>query len=512
MINDSPTIYCLRDSDLKVFDLLLPYDHVLQDFLNVIDWANVSSILRGYYSPDQGRPGIPPLIMIKLEFLRYYYRLGDAEVIERSRSDIAFRWFLQLPVRCEPPDATTLCKFRARIGAEGFQKVFNQIIQQARDAGIIKDRLRLKDASHVIAAVAVPSTLQLLGQLRDRFLKEIAELDISVAEGFRVSAELIREQTAKLDASIRLEKRVELLRDILVWIDQFKPADVNASAWQQLMRTRRIAEKILDDQTSSDASDKILSLFDTEARRGMHGDWFDGYKVDMLVDADSELITRINVIAACGDEAMNAVALIEGEQQTFGNQIEEMSIDKAGYNGAMIRALEDSEKANVRVIVPPKALPATGFFTSENFVLSEDGSQVRCPSGQSSVRRTERKDGRRVLYTFSKAACAACPLLSQCMKQLPKARTGRAVSKNEYEVEYKRMEVRSTTEHYRDVRREHHHVERKFNETLNRHFGRRAHYFGTAKVTIQELMAAMTTNVKRIVKLLAVSPCTLSPQ
>lgn len=507
MIDQSEWRYRMSDEDLRIFDLLLPYDHVLQDFLNLIGWEAIASKLEPFFSPNMGRPGIPPIYLLKLEFLRYYYRLSDSEVVERCRSDIAFRWFLQLPIRSEPPDATTLCKFRGRIGQEGFQQVFNQIIHQAREAGLVKDRLRLKDASHVIASIAIPTSLQLLAQLRDRLLREVAAIDPVVANGFQTSMDQTRQETDQGDVSVRLEKRVALLRDILAWIDQYKPADREACAWQALQKTRRLAKKILSDQTDSEASDKILSLVDTEARRGMHGEWFEGYKVDMLVDADSELITQINVIEASGNEAVNCVTLVMAEQETFGNKIATVSIDRAGYDGAMIRELEDSKKANVEVIVPPKKRPETGLFTAEDFTVSADGAQVRCPSGATSSRRNEELGGRRVQFTFAKETCASCPLLERCMKKLPKGRMGRTVSKNEYALEYARLAERATTEHYREVRKEHPKVERKFTEPLNRHGGRRTPYHGKAKTTIHELMAATVTNVKRMTKLLAGFVC-----
>lgn len=501
MIDRSIRRYHLSEEDLHLFDLLLPYDHRVQDFLNCIDWDEIAGELEQFFSPNMGRPGIPPIYLIKMEFLRYYYRLSDVEVFERCRSDIAFRWFLQLPMRSEPPDATTLCKFRARIGQEGFQKVFDQIIHQARAAGLVKDRLRLKDASHVIASIAIPTSLQLLGHLRDRLLKEIAVIDPLVAEGFQVSSEQTRQETHHSDVVVRLEKRVLLLRDILAWIDQFKPEDGQSPAWQQLLITRRLAEKILNDQTDPNATNKILSLVDIEVRRGMHGEWFDGYKVDMLVDADSELITQINVMAATGNEALNAVTLVKAEQETFGNQIETISIDRAGYDGAMIRELEDPAKTNVKVIVPPKQIPDTKLFTANDFVVSADGQQATCPAGATSVRRNEEIGGRRVRFTFPKEACASCPLMNQCMNKLPVGRMGRAVSKNEYEAEYARVAARAKTDAYREVRKEHALVERKFTEPLNRHGGRRTPYRGKAKTTAHELMAAAATNVKRIAKL-----------
>ena len=44
------------------------------------------------------------------------------------------------------------------------------MVGQARKRGLVKDRLRLTDATHIIGSIAVPRTLELLAQLRDRML------------------------------------------------------------------------------------------------------------------------------------------------------------------------------------------------------------------------------------------------------------------------------------------------------------------------------------------------------
>ena len=87
------------------------------------------------------------------------------------------------------------------------------------------------------------------------------------------------------------------------------------------------------------------------------------------------------------------------------------------------------------------------------------------------------------------------------MKKSPRGRYGRKVHKNDYEREYRRARQKATTTRYQEVRAEHNKVERKLGELLNRHGGRRANYWGAGKVLIQELMAALATNMKRIVRL-----------
>lgn len=52
------------------------------------------------------------------------------------------------------------------------------------------------------------------------------------------------------------------------------------------------------------------------------------------MDANSNLICGIDVLAANADEAANAKNLIESEEAAHGNNIESLSIDGIGFNGA----------------------------------------------------------------------------------------------------------------------------------------------------------------------------------
>ena len=82
--------------DLQVFDTYVPKDHHLRKASELIDWDAFYDVLAPYYSPDRGQPSEPPVMMLKFEYLRYHYNLSDCQVIERSKTDIAFRMFLQI--------------------------------------------------------------------------------------------------------------------------------------------------------------------------------------------------------------------------------------------------------------------------------------------------------------------------------------------------------------------------------------------------------------------------------
>lgn len=489
--------------DLEVFEAFVPPDHYLRKALRVIPWEDFEDQLAAYYCPDRGRPPESPVLMLKLEYLRYHHQLSDRQVIERAKTDLGFRFFLQVDVHDQLPDPSSLCRFRGRLGQEGFHKVFDQVVATARRHDLVKDRLRIKDATHVIADIALPTTLALVAQTRDKLLAAAEPFDPLRVEGERINIELLRESTKGQADQERLLARVTHLREMLAWMDEL-PAPDHAStnaAWQTLRQRCELAHKILHDQENPASGDKTRSTVDPQARRGKHGDWYDGYLLDMLIDADSEIITQINVLPANGDEAADAVELVRQEEAAHGNDIQSLSIDGAGFNGPLLRELEDPEGLAIDTFVPPKAEPAGATFGPEQFVEDSQTGRLICPEGKQSRYRERDSKNRATIHRFASHDCQQCRALNQCMQHAPK-KFGRTVRKNDYEEEYRRVREKAGSLAYASVRREHPKVERKLSEVMNRHGGRRARYRGAGKVLVQELMACTVTNIKRIVRCL----------
>ena len=76
------------------------------------------------------------------------------------------------------------------------------MVGQAREHGLVKDRLRLKDATHVIANVAIPTTIALVAQTRERLLQALAPWAAEEVERQRQRAEQIRQSTADLSGEV----------------------------------------------------------------------------------------------------------------------------------------------------------------------------------------------------------------------------------------------------------------------------------------------------------------------
>lgn len=158
------------------------------------------------------------------------------------------------------------------------------------------------------------------------------------------------------------------------------------------------------------------------------------------------------------------------------------------------------------VYVPPKpdwsATPE--LYQPEDFPLNEAGDELRCPNGETT--RTRYRDGKDHAwsYHFRASQCRPCPLRAKCVSA--KNRGARKVSKNDFQTQYKAAKERATTDEYKQIRKEHPAVERKLNELVRWHDGRRVRYRGRLRVKVQYLLLGIVVNRKRIVRLLTAAP------
>ena len=136
-----------------IYDQLLRRrPHFLFDLSRAVDFAFVKAALKDYYVA-WGRDPWDPVLMFKMVFLQFLYDLSDRDIEEQCTWNLLFKSFLGLSAEELPPDHTVLCRFRQRLGAEGFQRLFNQVVEQARTQGLVSDRLHIIDSTHMTAKV-----------------------------------------------------------------------------------------------------------------------------------------------------------------------------------------------------------------------------------------------------------------------------------------------------------------------------------------------------------------------
>jgi transposase len=498
----------LNERDLEIFAATVPADHYLRRVKELVDFGRFRELLAGVYHQDLGRPAIEPLLLLKIGFLQYQYGLSDREVISQCQGNMPFRFFLGLSLHSPLPDPSLLTYFRSRLGIEVHRQIFDDLVAQAREHGLIKDRLRVKDATHIVANIAIPSALGLVAQTRDQLLEAARPYQPERVAQEKIEAERLRTATADLPNPERLVHRVTHLRAVVAWADdlmarlqqEVSPED------QSLKRLRQalgLAHKVLHDRDDPKASDKIVSAEDPDARTGWHHQWFTGYLLDIAEDADSEFVTAIDVLPANADEAANATALIEQEEQAHGNDVEALSIDGIGFRGDLIERWTDPNGLNLEVIVPPTERVPVAGFPPERFVLDAAQRELTCPAGQTTRQRERNTNDTGWKYRFSAQQCRGCPLRQECLANPDTARA-RTVNKNEHEATYRAAREKAATPRYQEVRSQHPRVERKLGELARWHDARHARYRGRAKVFIQALITGLVVNVKRLVKLVEI--------
>jgi transposase len=490
--------------DERIFAATVPADHYLRRVAQVVDFSQCREVLAAAYCQGQGRPAVEPLLLMKLEFLEYHYNLSDRQVVGQARYNMAFRWFLGLSLDSPLPHHTLLTYFRKRLGWKKHQEVFDALVAQARAQGLVKDRLRLKDATHVIANIAIPSTIGLVSQTRQRLLTALRPWAAERVAEEEQQALVVRTATSDLANEERLLQRVVHLRSVVAWADTVleSPALVAATAAQQqpLRDALQTAHKLLSDQENPEGKQPLRSAVDPDARRVKHVGWHTGYLLDVAMDADSEIVTALNVLPGGSNEGADVTTLLAHEESVHGNDVKAVSLDGAGYQGPVLRELTQPSGPQVEVFVPPPKPRSTDLFTAERFTLDAGQTTLTCPAGQTTQTRRRCWTQHGWAYRFDRATCAACPLLTQCVRHLPQS-CGRTVIKNDYEAEYRAAQAQAQTPAYAEVRRRHRAIERKLGEMVRWHRCRRARYWGRGRVLLQGIMTALVVNTKRVVAL-----------
>jgi hypothetical protein len=84
-------------------------------------------------------------------FLQFLYDLSDRQVEEQVNLHLACKWFVGLQPEEIAPDHTALCRVRAGLGPDKFDEIFNRIVAQAGEVGVVHDWLCIIDATHLAA-------------------------------------------------------------------------------------------------------------------------------------------------------------------------------------------------------------------------------------------------------------------------------------------------------------------------------------------------------------------------
>ena len=96
----------------RLYDLIIPKDNLLRKISELIDFTFVYEELLDKYCSTNGRMAESPVRMFKYLLLKTIYTISDVDVVERSRYDMSFKYFLDMTPEDEVINPSSLTKFR----------------------------------------------------------------------------------------------------------------------------------------------------------------------------------------------------------------------------------------------------------------------------------------------------------------------------------------------------------------------------------------------------------------
>jgi transposase len=529
-----------------------------------------------YKDSPKGRPSIPPSMVVLAMLLEYHDDCSDAEAEQRMRFDLRWKHALGMGLEEEGFDSTVLCRFRRKLLECGLERaLFERLVNAAREAGLItKGAAQLIDSSHILGAAGARDTYALIrGGIR-KLLRALGYAPTRRAElGERLSWYLDPNAPEKpqsidwSDAKARaahLKEVVEDAREALSLAEECAGSATPAANEAAALLSKIVSDDVeeepppkgpkrkgrppkkgkepdrrgpqqqqqQDGSSSEDpaprlrqgvAKDRVLSVVDPQMRVGhksQRQSWA-GYKVHLVEEPQSELITQVEVRPANEYDAEAALGLIERQQESVGLLPKELLCDGA-YGSADVRA--ELGKLGVEVVAKMRPLTDSKHFRKDEFEIdleANDGKgSVTCPAGVITTDFRMARDGwqRPVkLFRFAREVCEKCELKERCLggpngrvKHPVRIPPGRQVQLHYHEEVLQKARAEQKTPGQKRALRERLRprakVERKISEVMRLHGLRQGRYFGLKKTDQQAVMVATMVNAKRLFTLAAADP------
>ena len=97
---------------MQIYELVVPKDNLLRQIKELVDFGFIYDELIDKYCLDNGRNAVSPIRMFKYLLLKSIYDLSDVDVVERSKYDMSFKYFLDMAPEDEVINPSSLTKFR----------------------------------------------------------------------------------------------------------------------------------------------------------------------------------------------------------------------------------------------------------------------------------------------------------------------------------------------------------------------------------------------------------------
>lgn len=468
-------------SDL--YDLIVPKDNLLRKINDLIDFSFIHDELVNKYCLNNGRNAESPVRMFKYLLLKTIYTVSDVDVVERSRYDMSFKYFLEMTPEEGVINPSSLTKFRKlRLkDTDLLNLLVGKTVSIAVEKGIVKSKSIIVDATHTLSRSNPFSAVQVLKE-RSKLLRRAV-------------------YTIDQDWKERMPEK-NMGDDLQKEIAYCKALENAIESDQTLVEIPAVKEKLnLLKETVEDTKDNFIFSKDADAKTGHKSadSSFFGYKTHISM-TEERIITAAVVTSGEKGDGPELPKLLQISQE---NGIEvDTIIGDGAYSGKENLKLAGGQDIKV-VAKLNRSIAQGGRKDEDKFDYNKDADMFVCPAGHLAIRKAKqgKKDvGKNQSYTyyFNIEKCKTCPLKDGCYKSGAKTKSYSITIKSDLHQEQIAFQE---TDYYKEKSKHRYKIEAKNSELKNVHGYGRANSYGIENMKMQGAIAIFAVNLKRILKL-----------
>lgn len=447
-------------------DDMVPQNHMLRLIDKAIDWNFIYDLVEEKYCPDNGRPSMDPVMLIKIPFIQYLYGIKSMrQTMKEIEVNVAYRWFLGLDMLDSVPHFSTFGKNYTRRfkGTDLFEQIFAKILEDCMKYKLVDTEQIFVDATHVKACANSK-------KMRKRVAREQA---------------LWYEE--ELNKEIERDRQAHGKKPLKDRNDQQPPNAGGGDGNDEEPSEETIPEGVKTQKCSISDSEsgwfrkgehKHVFAYAVETACDKHG-WILGYTVHPGNEHDSRTFKPL-------------YDKIKGFRPN-------MIVADAGYKTPAIAhlLLEDG----ITPLFPYKRpMTKEGFFKKYEYVYDEYYDCYICPENQILTYRTTNREGYRE-YKSCGSICSSCPQLPKCTESKEHVKL---VTRHIWEDFMERAEDIRHTRGNREIyqlRKET--IERIFGTAKEQHRFRYTQYIGKARMEMKAGLTFACMNLKKLANILA---------
>ena len=471
----------------ELYDIVIKQDNLWRQLNDMVDFSFVYEELKDKYSSTMGRTCEDIIRMFKYLLLKSYFKLSDRGLVERTETDLLFKYFLGYnPEETKLINPSLLTVFRReRLKDEDenlMDKLINKTVEIALEKGLIEVKNKIiVDSTHTNAMYNHISP-------REELIKQAKELRKSI---YKIDESMHDKMPKKRESTGLLEDQIEYTKELLSILKEDG----------RFTKLPGIKEQIdYLEETINDTEIELEYSKDKDAKVGHKtaDTSFFGYKTHIAMTPE-RIITAATITSGEKHDGKQLQKLIEKTQQT-GIEVEAIIGDGAYSEKDNLEYCSEKDIKNISKL--------SNFVTHGNtkrnndFEYNKDAGMYVCKAGHMAIKRAKQgseKNGTQVeCYYFDVEKCKHCPFKDGCYKDGSKTKTFNVKIKSNIHIAH--MDYMESEE-FKNLYKERYKIEAKNAELKNNYNYGSANACGKVGITIQGATTLFLANMKRIIKL-----------